>query len=163
MRVAVVGSREVIVENIGEYIGDCDEIVSGGARGVDSCAAEYARKNSIKLTEFLPKYRLYGRAAPIVRNREIVDYADRVVVFWNGRSRGTLSVIEYAKNPAKTARSSFANERLCLKYIFLAGRRGGRPLRSEQKSAVKQPTDKRKASPLGRGGGIDDGEGEIHK
>ena len=101
MRVAVVGSREVIVENIGEYIGDCDEIVSGGARGVDSCAAEYARKNSIKLTEFLPKYRLYGRAAPIVRNREIVDYADRIVVFWNGRSRGTLSVIEYAKKSQK--------------------------------------------------------------
>ena len=101
MRVAVVGSREVIVENIGEYIGDCDEIVSGGARGVDSCAAEYARKNSIKLTEFPPKYELYGRAAPIIRNREIVDYADRIVVFWNGRSKGTLSVIKYAKKSQK--------------------------------------------------------------
>ena len=89
------------MENIGEYIGDCDEIVSGGARGVDSCAAEYARNNGIKLTEFLPKYRLYGHAAPIIRNREIVDYADRIVVFWNGRSKGTLSVIEYAKKSNK--------------------------------------------------------------
>ena len=101
MRIAIVGSRNIIVTNIGRYISDCDEIVSGGAKGVDTCAAEYARKNGIKLYEFLPNYERYGRAAPIVRNKEIVDFADKVIVFWNGNSKGSLSIIKYAEKTGK--------------------------------------------------------------
>ena len=101
MKIAIVGSRSVTVENIGAYIADAEEIVSGGAVGVDRCAAEYARRSGIKLTEFLPEYDRYGRAAPIVRNKQIVDYADRVVAFWDGNSKGTLSVINYAKKAGK--------------------------------------------------------------
>ena len=101
MKIAIVGSRSVTVENIGAYIADAEEIVSGGAVGVDRCAAEYARRSGIKLTEFLPEYDRYGRAAPIVRNKQIVDYADRVVAFWDGNSKGTLSVIKYAQKVGK--------------------------------------------------------------
>ena len=97
MRIAIVGSRSITVEHIEKYVSSCDEIVSGGARGVDACAADYARRNGIKLTEFLPQYERYGRAAPIVRNRQIVDYADKVIVFWDGHSKGALSVIQYAR------------------------------------------------------------------
>lgn len=101
MKIAVIGSRSVTVADIGRYISDGEEIVSGGAVGVDSCAAEYAKQNKIKLTVFLPQYERYGRAAPIVRNKEIVDYADRVVAFWDGHSKGTLSVIRYAEKTGK--------------------------------------------------------------
>ena len=101
MKIAVIGSRSVLVSDIGIYISDCDEIVSGGAVGVDSCAAEYAQKRGIKLTVFLPQYERYGRAAPIVRNKNIVDYADKVVAFWDGSSKGTLSVIKYAEKTGK--------------------------------------------------------------
>ena len=59
MRVAVIGSRGLEIENIGEYLPkNTSEIVSGGAKGVDNCAKEYAIKHNIKLTEFLPNYRL---------------------------------------------------------------------------------------------------------
>ncbi len=101
MRIAVVGSRDISVINMEKYVSDCDEIISGGAKGVDSCAAEYARKNGIKLTEILPQYERYGRAAPIIRNKMIVDYADKIIVFWNGKSKGTLSVIKYAEKVHK--------------------------------------------------------------
>ena len=101
MKVAVVGSRSIFTTDIGAYISDEDEIVSGGAIGIDSCAAEYAKKNGLKLTVFLPQYEKYGRAAPIVRNKEIVDYADKVVAFWDGKSKGTLSVIKYAEKTGK--------------------------------------------------------------
>ena len=97
MKIAVVGSRNITVENLERYLSDCTEIVSGGAIGVDSCAAEYATERGLKLTVFLPQYDRYGRAAPIVRNKQIVDYADKVLAFWDGRSKGTLSVINYAK------------------------------------------------------------------
>ena len=101
MRIAIIGSRNVKSVNLGDFVSPLDEIVSGGAKGVDSCAAEYARLHGLKLTEFLPQYELYGRGAPIVRNKQIVDYADKVIAFWDGSSKGTLSVIKYAEKTHK--------------------------------------------------------------
>ena len=102
MKVAIVGSRNLTDVDLARYVPDeADEIVSGGAVGVDRLAAEYARARGFKLTEFLPEYEKYGRAAPIVRNKSIVDYADRVIIFWDGTSRGTLSVIQYAEKTKK--------------------------------------------------------------
>ena len=104
MKIAVVGSRSIASVDLSPYLSDCDEIVSGGARGIDTCAAEYAKAHGIKLTEFLPEYERYGRGAPIVRNRLIVDYADQILIFWDGKSRGTTSVIQYAKDLEKPYR-----------------------------------------------------------
>ena len=101
MKVALIGSRSILNADIGAYISDKDEIVSGGAVGIDSCVAEYAKKNGLKLTVFLPQYERYGRAAPIMRNKKIVDYADKIIAFWDGKSKGTLSVIKYAKKVGK--------------------------------------------------------------
>ena len=102
MRLAIIGSRKIKDVLLEEYVSDeVNEIVSGGAIGVDLCAAEYAQKMSLKLTEFLPQYQIYGRAAPIVRNKEIVDYSDMVIAFWDGSSKGTLSVIKYAEKSGK--------------------------------------------------------------
>ena len=101
MKIAVIGSRNITVTDFGQYVLEGDEIVSGGAKGVDKCAEEYARQNGLKLIVFLPEYERYGRAAPIIRNQKIVDYADKVVAFWNRRSKGTLSVIKYAQKIGK--------------------------------------------------------------
>ncbi len=82
MKIAVIGSRTLSVRNLGPYLPKgCTEIVSGGAVGVDASAAAYAREQGLLLTEFLPSYEKYGRAAPILRNQEIVDYADEVIAF----------------------------------------------------------------------------------
>ena len=102
MKVAVIGSRSLRVDNLSEYLPPyTDEIVSGGAAGVDRCAREYAVKNNIKLTEFLPEYEKYGRGAPLRRNLTIIDYADMVLAFWEGNSRGTRFVIENCKKKGK--------------------------------------------------------------
>ncbi len=101
MRIAVIGSRSIIPTEIDKYVSYADEIVSGGATGVDTCAEEYAKRKGLKCTVFLPQYERYGRAAPIVRNKKIVDYADKIIAFWDGRSKGTLSVIKYAQKAGK--------------------------------------------------------------
>ena len=101
MKIAIIGSRGIKNVDISPYVSEGDEIVSGGAAGVDRCAADFAVKHRLKLTEFLPEYKIYGRGAPILRNKRIVDYADRVVAFWDGGSKGTLSVIRYAEKTGK--------------------------------------------------------------
>ncbi len=98
MKVAVIGSRNLRVDDLGKYLpDDVTEIVSGGARGVDTSAREYALANDIKLTEFLPEYDKYGRGAPLRRNITIIEYADLVLAFWDGSSHGTKYVIDNCK------------------------------------------------------------------
>lgn len=50
--------------------------------------------NNIKFTVFLPDYNKYGKAAPLKRNLEIIDYSDIVLAFWDGKSHGTRHVIK---------------------------------------------------------------------
>ncbi len=103
MKVAVIGSRSIIVNDLGAYLPEgTTELVSGGARGVDTCAREYASANNIPITEFMPEYNLYGRSAPIRRNFQIIDYADVVIAFWDGKSRGTKMVIDTCQKQGKT-------------------------------------------------------------
>ena len=99
MRIAVIGSRNLIVTDLERYLpSGTTEIVSGGARGVDSCAREYAQRAGLVFVEILPDYDRYGREAPLVRNREIVNLSDGVVAFWDGHSRGTRMAVEYARS-----------------------------------------------------------------
>lgn len=95
MRVAVVGSRGIKVDNLHDYLPrDTTEIISGGARGVDCCAREYALSHGIKYTEYLPEYSIFGRSAPLKRNQKIINNADVVLAFWDGSSKGTKYVID---------------------------------------------------------------------
>ncbi len=94
MRVAVVGSRSLTVSNLEDYLPpDTTEIISGGAKGVDLSAKAHALRQGLAYTEIRPDYARYGRAAPIRRNDLIVDQADFVLIFWDGRSAGTKYVI----------------------------------------------------------------------
>lgn len=94
MRVAVIGSRGLIVNDLEKYLPEgATEIVSGGARGIDTCAHNYAVAHGLKLTEFLPEYDKYGRQAPLIRNITIIKNSDIVLAFWDGSSHGTKFVI----------------------------------------------------------------------
>lgn len=109
MKVAVIGSRGLTVKNLEKYLPpDTTEIISGGARGIDACAREYAISHGIKLTEFLPEYEKYGKNAPLKRNITIIEAADIVLAFWDGKSHGTKFVIEKCREVGKTVRVEIA-------------------------------------------------------
>jgi len=98
MKIAVIGSRNLTIADLSQYLpAGVTEIISGGAKGIDTCAREYAQKSHLKLTEFLPEYRRYGRGAPLKRNLQIIEYADEVIAFWDGISKGTKYVIDNCK------------------------------------------------------------------
>jgi len=99
-RVAIVGSRNYpapdAVRAYVRSLDDDDVVVSGGAKGVDSIAAQAARERGLEVVEHLPEYGVYGRKAPMVRNTTIVEDADRVAAFWDLRSKGTRDSINKA-------------------------------------------------------------------
>ena len=95
MKVAVVGSRDLNVKSIQYYLpAATTEIVSGGARGVDTAAKNFANEMQYKYTELCPDYKKYGKVAPLKRNDEIIDYADLVIAIWDGKSKGTKYTID---------------------------------------------------------------------
>ncbi|RTQ52299.1 DUF2493 domain-containing protein [Hymenobacter gummosus] len=102
-KVAVVGSRDLtecpaLLARLDALhaAGELAEVVSGGAAGVDTMAATWARANGVPCTELRPDYRANGAGAPHVRNAEIARRADLVLLVWDGQSRGTLSAARAA-------------------------------------------------------------------
>lgn len=99
MKVAIIGSRSISrINRLSQFVpADADLIISGGARGVDQIAAQFARHHGIPLHEILPDYATFGRRAPLVRNLSIIREADLVLAFWDGRSKGTQFVVLHAR------------------------------------------------------------------
>ena len=87
------------LERVRHELGDWDitEIVSGTARGADTLGAKYAVDNDIPVKEFPANWDKHGRSAGYLRNEEMAEYADMVICFWDGQSRGTRHMIDLAK------------------------------------------------------------------
>lgn len=101
MKIAIIGSRNLRID-ISKYIPEeTMEIISGGARGIDSLAEAYAEEMNISKNIIKPDYKKYGKAAPLKRNESIVDVSDLVIALWDGKSRGTKYVIDYAHKVGK--------------------------------------------------------------
>ena len=98
MKLAVIGSRSLTDLDISPMIPEgATLIISGGAEGIDTLAERYADGRGIPKMIITPDYSLYGRSAPLVRDRLIVDNADAVVAIWDGESPGTAYTVNYAK------------------------------------------------------------------
>lgn len=97
--VCICGSRSIKDLNLDFYLDPnyFGEIVTGGAAGVDTIAEKWAKKHNIEWICYLPQYEIYGgKYAPLVRNKQMIEYADECIAFWDGKSKGTLMTIEYA-------------------------------------------------------------------
>ncbi len=102
MKLLIAGSRGIENFDLSKHIEeDVDTILSGGAKGIDTHAEEYADKNRLSKIILRPRYDLYGKAAPIKRNEELVQMADKILIIWDGASKGTKSTINYAKKLKK--------------------------------------------------------------
>jgi hypothetical protein len=102
MRIGVIGSRSFLDYKLLEMtlnkISDrtqISSIISGGAKGADSLAEQYANLNNIDTTIFKPDWS-FGKGAAAIRNIKIVENSDIIVAFWDGVSKGTKMTIDIA-------------------------------------------------------------------
>jgi hypothetical protein len=86
------------------------EIISGGASGADSLGERYARERNIKITRFIPNWDKHGKKAGFLRNTEMANYADALIAFWNGKSKGTFHMISEMKRLNKPYRIILYNQ-----------------------------------------------------
>lgn len=104
MKVAIIGGRDFkdysFLKNVCEKY-EMVEIISGGAKGADSLAEKYAKEKNIQTKIFLPNWNKHGKAAGFIRNTEIVERADMVIAFWDGKSKGTDHSITIAEKMDK--------------------------------------------------------------
>lgn len=102
MKLLIVGSRSITDYDLSLYVDESvDLIISGGAAGVDTLAEKYADKKGISKLILRPDYKRYGKAAPIIRNKMMVDLCDALIVIWDGKSKGTKHTIDYAQKVGK--------------------------------------------------------------
>lgn len=94
-------------------VGAITEVVSGCADGVDTLGAEWARSRGIPVKEMPARWedidapgavrkfgrngRLYNAKAGHDRNLEMAQYADALVLYWNGKSPGSKDMLRQAK------------------------------------------------------------------
>lgn len=102
MKLAIIGSRNCPpIDILSQLKKIPDTIVSGGAIGVDTYAREFAKKHGLRMIEYFPNYELYGKRAPLERNKLIINECDCVLAFWDGKSHGTKFTIDLAKEANK--------------------------------------------------------------
>lgn len=105
-RVVIAGCRDYNnYDEAKEYIDFCLSnirkendivIVSGSARGTDALGERYAAENGFAVEKFPADWEKYGKSAGPRRNKQMAQSADYIICFWDKKSKGTKSMIEYA-------------------------------------------------------------------
>mgnify|MGYP000084151646 CR=1 FL=1 len=102
MKLIIAGSRSITyyptvsyhIERFSWYSA-ITEIVSGTASGVDTLGERYATEHNIPIKQFPADWTMYGKSAGIRRNEIMGDYADRLLLFWDGQSPGSRHMMMY--------------------------------------------------------------------
>ena len=102
MKTIIAGSRtiteySIVLKAIENSKFKITEVVSGTALGVDKLGEEYAKENNIPIKQFPADWNRHGKKAGYLRNKEMAEYADAVVLVWDGKSRGTKHMYDLSK------------------------------------------------------------------
>lgn len=79
------------------------EVVSGGCpTGTDSAAKDFAEIHGNDYKEFSADWEKYGKAAGPIRNKQMAEYGDALLLIWDGESKGSKNMkqeMEKLKKP----------------------------------------------------------------
>lgn len=104
MRVIIAGSRHfetqyaisLVSEAIRESGFEITEVIHGAARGID-LAADSVCRGVHPIRVFPAEWGKYGNRAGPIRNAQMADVADALILVWDGQSRGSKNMLETAR------------------------------------------------------------------
>lgn len=101
MRFIIAGGRnfdnyDLLSQTCNQLREEITEIVSGKARGADSLGERWGNENNVPIKSFPANWDLHGKRAGYIRNSEMAEYADGLIAFWDGESKGTKHMIDTA-------------------------------------------------------------------
>lgn len=92
--------RRLVLSRLAQFFNEQDfsevTIITGGAKGPDQFAMEFARINGFYYRTFIPDWQQFGKAAGPRRNKDMVNVSNYVIAFWDQKSNGTKSTIDFA-------------------------------------------------------------------
>lgn len=98
-----VNSNASDSEEIEVVSGSCDRGVLTYTRedgtkvyGGDGIGERIAHWNGWKVKLFPADWKKHGKSAGPIRNKQMAEYANHCIVFWDGKSRGAKNMIELA-------------------------------------------------------------------
>lgn len=102
MKTIIAGSRNItdyniVLAAIKESGFTITEVVCGLASGPDTLGEQYAIERNIPVTYFPANWRELGKSAGYIRNEQMGNYGECLIAIWDGESRGTKHMIDYAK------------------------------------------------------------------
>lgn len=106
MKIAIIGSRDLEEDWVTKRVINIlssnanVEVISGGARGVDTWVKECCETMSIPIKIIKP-INPSNKLDYLFRNVEIITLADKIIALWDGKSKGTKFVIDYATSRGK--------------------------------------------------------------
>lgn len=99
MKLIIAGSRHLEEPSVLPLLmewramgSDVTEVVSGGCRGVDAAGELYASYVDLPVKQFPADWKTHGRAAGPIRNKQMAEYADALLLIWDGKSRGSQNM-----------------------------------------------------------------------
>lgn len=103
MKTIIAGSREITdYRQVLDAVKQCDwqitTVICGMARGVDTLGEQYAKENSIPVEYFPADWKTHGKSAGYLRNVEMAQNAEALIAIWDGKSRGTMHMINIARD-----------------------------------------------------------------
>lgn len=103
IKIIIAGGRDF--EDYAKLYQVCDEflkdqinieIVSGACKGADLLGERYATERNYSVKQFPADWSRYGKSAGLKRNIKMASYADALIAFWDGESKGTKNMIDLA-------------------------------------------------------------------
>ena len=68
------------------------KVVCGGAAGIDAAGRYWAETAGVPVKVFRADWNKHGRAAGPIRNKQMAEYADELLLIWDGKSRGSANM-----------------------------------------------------------------------
>lgn len=101
MRTIIAGGRDITDCSLVEKaVADCgwrpSVVLCGMARGVDSLGLRWAKANGVPVEKYPALWHVHGNAAGPIRNREMAESAEALILIWDGESPGSRNMLQEA-------------------------------------------------------------------